>query len=104
MKCEAVSHICDLSDPNIFFTTEPESMDIDTPPVEPNTDDLYTGLTVNSVVEVTLGKGNAYGIIRWIGNLTDRKQLMAGLELVIFTSTRYCVDSKVVGCCFFFFL
>ncbi|GAA6219596.1 ubiquitin carboxyl-terminal hydrolase CYLD-like [Lates japonicus] len=60
---------------------EPESMDIDTPPVEPNTDDLYTGLTVNSVVEVTLGKGNAYGIIRWIGNVTDRKEKMAGLEL-----------------------
>ncbi|KAL7396546.1 hypothetical protein ABVT39_007562 [Epinephelus coioides] len=60
---------------------EPESMDVDTPPVEPDTDDLYMDLTVNSVVEVTLATGNSYGIIRWIGFLPGGKETMAGLEL-----------------------
>ncbi|XP_062251587.1 ubiquitin carboxyl-terminal hydrolase CYLD [Platichthys flesus] len=60
---------------------EAEGMDLDGPPVEQNQDDLYTGLSVNSVVEVTLAKGNAYGIIRWIGNLAEKEQIMAGLEL-----------------------
>ncbi|XP_044055834.1 ubiquitin carboxyl-terminal hydrolase CYLD isoform X2 [Siniperca chuatsi] len=60
---------------------EPESMDVDTPLVDPNTDDLRLDLSVNSVVEVTLGAGNLYGIIRWIGFLPDRQELMAGLEL-----------------------
>lgn len=60
---------------------EPESMDVETPPVEPNTDDLYLDLSVNSVVEVTLGTGNSYGIIRWIGTLPGRQETMAGLEL-----------------------
>ncbi|XP_031138245.1 ubiquitin carboxyl-terminal hydrolase CYLD isoform X1 [Sander lucioperca] len=60
---------------------ESESMDVDTPPVEPNTDDLYLDLSVNSLVEVTLGKGSSYGIIRWIGSLPTRQETMAGLEL-----------------------
>ncbi|XP_022608837.1 ubiquitin carboxyl-terminal hydrolase CYLD-like [Seriola dumerili] len=60
---------------------DPESMDVESLPVEPNTDDLYMGLTVNSLVEVTLGAGNSYGIIRWIGTLTDSGIIMAGLEL-----------------------
>ncbi|KAF1385307.1 hypothetical protein PFLUV_G00106380 [Perca fluviatilis] len=60
---------------------EPESMDVDTPPVEPNTDDLYLDLSVNSLVEVTLAKGSSYGIIRWIGSLPTRQETMAGLEL-----------------------
>ncbi|XP_049910334.1 ubiquitin carboxyl-terminal hydrolase CYLD [Epinephelus moara] len=60
---------------------EPESMDVDAPPVEPDTDDLYMDLTVNSVVEVTLATGNSYGIIRWIGFLPGGKETMAGLEL-----------------------
>uniref|UniRef100_A0A8C9XT46 ubiquitinyl hydrolase 1 n=1 Tax=Sander lucioperca TaxID=283035 RepID=A0A8C9XT46_SANLU len=51
------------------------------PPVEPNTDDLYLDLSVNSLVEVTLGKGSSYGIIRWIGSLPTRQETMAGLEL-----------------------
>ncbi|KAM9365577.1 ubiquitin carboxyl-terminal hydrolase CYLD isoform 2-T2 [Pholidichthys leucotaenia] len=59
--------------------TEPESMDVDT---VTNSDDLYTDLTVNSMVEVTLAhSSNAHGIIRWIGSLPDRKETMAGLEL-----------------------
>ncbi|XP_035509445.1 ubiquitin carboxyl-terminal hydrolase CYLD [Morone saxatilis] len=61
---------------------EPERMDVDTPLLDPNPDDLYRDLlSVNSLVEVTLGKGNTYGIIRWIGKLPDRKDTMAGLEL-----------------------
>lgn len=60
-------------------------MDVDTPPVEPNTDDLYLDLSVNSLVEVTLGKGSSYGIIRWIGSLPTRQETMAGLELVMYT-------------------
>ncbi|KAM4739111.1 ubiquitin carboxyl-terminal hydrolase CYLD isoform 2-T2 [Anableps anableps] len=55
-----------------------ESMDIDTPPVEAHTD---LSMSLNSVVEVTLGKGNSFGIIRWIGRLPDREDLMVGLEL-----------------------
>ncbi|XP_072245052.1 ubiquitin carboxyl-terminal hydrolase CYLD [Leuresthes tenuis] len=58
---------------------EPESMDIDTLPPQALADDLH--MELNSMVEVTLGSGNAYGIIRWIGNLPDRNDLMVGLEL-----------------------
>lgn len=78
--------ICDEPDPDIFFTVEPESMDIDTPTAEPNTDP-YMDLSVNSVVEVTLATRNSYGIIRWIGTLPGRQEIMAGLELVIFLLT-----------------
>lgn len=92
MKREAFSHICNKSDPNILFTVEPESMDVDAPPMDSNTDDLYMDLSVNSVVEVTLGAGNLYGIIRWIGTLPGRQDTMAGLELVIFILTCYCAD------------
>ncbi|XP_029286243.1 ubiquitin carboxyl-terminal hydrolase CYLD [Cottoperca gobio] len=61
--------------------TERETLDVDIPPVEPGTDDLYLDLSVNSMVEVTLATGNSYGFIRWIGNLPDRQEIMAGLEL-----------------------
>nr|XP_020481195.1 ubiquitin carboxyl-terminal hydrolase CYLD-like isoform X2 [Monopterus albus] len=60
---------------------DPESMDIDKPPVEPGTDDLHMDLSVNSLVEVTLAAGNSCGIIRWIGTVTDGGPVMAGLEL-----------------------
>ncbi|XP_070688473.1 ubiquitin carboxyl-terminal hydrolase CYLD isoform X2 [Pempheris klunzingeri] len=60
---------------------EPDRMDVDTSPVEPDTDDLYMDLSVNSVVQVSLGTGNSYGIIRWIGTLPGRQETMAGLEL-----------------------
>ncbi|XP_032381268.1 ubiquitin carboxyl-terminal hydrolase CYLD isoform X1 [Etheostoma spectabile] len=60
---------------------EPERMDVDTPPVEPNADDLYLDLSVNSLVEVNLMKGRSYGIIRWIGSLPTSQETMAGLEL-----------------------
>uniref|UniRef100_A0A8D3B0Y7 Ubiquitin carboxyl-terminal hydrolase CYLD n=1 Tax=Scophthalmus maximus TaxID=52904 RepID=A0A8D3B0Y7_SCOMX len=61
--------------------TEPERMDADTPQAELNTEDLYLDLSLNSMVEFTLATGNSYGIIRWIGTLPDREQIMAGLEL-----------------------
>ncbi|KAI3369102.1 hypothetical protein L3Q82_026072, partial [Scortum barcoo] len=63
---------------------EPENMDVDlpeTPSEEPNSDELYVDLSINSVVEVNVGSGNLYGIIRWIGNLPDRLDTMVGLEL-----------------------
>uniref|UniRef100_A0A3P8TYU5 Ubiquitin carboxyl-terminal hydrolase CYLD n=1 Tax=Amphiprion percula TaxID=161767 RepID=A0A3P8TYU5_AMPPE len=60
---------------------EPESMDIDAPLVQGDTDDQCMSLSVNSVVEVTLGAGNLHGIIRWIGVLPNRKETMVGLEL-----------------------
>ncbi|AWP10471.1 putative ubiquitin carboxyl-terminal hydrolase CYLD-like [Scophthalmus maximus] len=44
-------------------------------------EDLYLDLSLNSMVEFTLATGNSYGIIRWIGTLPDREQIMAGLEL-----------------------
>lgn len=56
----------------------PENMDIDTPPVETHSD---LSMSLNSVVEVTLGKGNSYGIIRWIGMVPGREDVMVGLEL-----------------------
>uniref|UniRef100_A0A1A8KT35 Ubiquitin carboxyl-terminal hydrolase CYLD n=1 Tax=Nothobranchius kuhntae TaxID=321403 RepID=A0A1A8KT35_NOTKU len=58
--------------------SEPESMDMETPPLETLTD-LHMGL--NSMVEVTLASGNGYGMIRWIGTLPDRDGVCAGLEL-----------------------
>ncbi|XP_049573057.1 ubiquitin carboxyl-terminal hydrolase CYLD isoform X4 [Syngnathus scovelli] len=39
------------------------------------------GMGVNSLVEVSLGTGSLYGIIRWIGTLPGRQDVMAGLEL-----------------------
>uniref|UniRef100_A0A669BXW0 Ubiquitin carboxyl-terminal hydrolase CYLD n=1 Tax=Oreochromis niloticus TaxID=8128 RepID=A0A669BXW0_ORENI len=78
--CLFVFYICIMPQPNTFFIAEGESMDVDTPP-EADTDYLYMGLSLNSMVEVTLGEGNTYGIIRWIGKLPDRSETMVGLEL-----------------------
>uniref|UniRef100_A0A3P9IPY6 Ubiquitin carboxyl-terminal hydrolase CYLD n=1 Tax=Oryzias latipes TaxID=8090 RepID=A0A3P9IPY6_ORYLA len=58
------------------FPEEAEGIDIDPTPAE-----NYTYLDVNSMVEVTLGAGNLYGIIRWVGKLPEREEIMAGLEL-----------------------
>ncbi|XP_043985815.1 ubiquitin carboxyl-terminal hydrolase CYLD [Gambusia affinis] len=60
------------------FPSGSESMDIDITPVEAHPD---LSISLNSVVEVTLGKGNSYGIIRWIGCLPGREDVMVGLEL-----------------------
>lgn len=81
-KCETGSLKCADSDPDVLFTLEPDNMNMNTSTVEPKLG-LSTDLTVNSVVEVTLASGNAYGIIRWIGNLSGRQEAMAGLELVM---------------------
>lgn len=72
-----------------------EGMDVDTSPVEVNADSQFMSLSVNSVVELALGSGNSYGIIRWIGTLPGRQETMAGLELVIFILTCYCTYSNV---------
>nr|XP_057929394.1 ubiquitin carboxyl-terminal hydrolase CYLD isoform X2 [Doryrhamphus excisus] len=61
-----------------FVVKESELIDHEPPAVEKKCD---SGLGVNSLVEVSLGTGNAYGIIRWIGTLPGRQELMAGLEL-----------------------
>lgn len=57
---------------------ESESMDVEAHTAE---EDLYTDLSLNSLVEVSVTTGNLYGIIRWIGVLPDRPETMAGLEL-----------------------
>lgn len=104
LKIEAISHICNESEPNILFTLVAESIDMDTSTLETNTGDMYTGLTVNSAVEVTFMSGNGYGTIRWIGMLPDRQEIMAGLELVRFLQTCYCTDSyqhSLNHCCRF---
>lgn len=54
-------------------------MDIDAPEVETHTDQ---SMSLNSAVEVTLAKGNSYGIVRWIGNLPTREGISVGIELV----------------------
>ncbi|XP_054646827.1 ubiquitin carboxyl-terminal hydrolase CYLD [Dunckerocampus dactyliophorus] len=61
-----------------FVVKESVLTDTDPPAVEQKCD---LGLSVNSLVEVSLGSGSAYGIIRWIGTLPGRQELMAGLEL-----------------------
>nr|XP_046246822.1 ubiquitin carboxyl-terminal hydrolase CYLD [Scatophagus argus] len=60
---------------------EPESMEVGTPAMKPNAGDPCMDLGVDSVVEVTLATGDSYGIIRWIGRLPGRQEIMAGLEL-----------------------
>lgn len=62
---------CNESCPNVISIAEPEI-----------SQRLCTDLTVNSVVELTLDHRHLYGIIRWIGMLPERMELMAGIELV----------------------
>ncbi|CAG5862983.1 unnamed protein product [Menidia menidia] len=57
----------------------PESMDVDSPPDKAL--DHALQMSLNSMVEVSVASGNAYGIIRWIGNLPNRDDVMVGLEL-----------------------
>lgn len=62
--------------------SETENMDVDTPQAEKHFEDLYLDLSLNCLVEVSVSPGNnLYGIIRWIGDLPDRQEIMAGLEL-----------------------
>ncbi|XP_076010592.1 ubiquitin carboxyl-terminal hydrolase CYLD isoform X2 [Genypterus blacodes] len=64
-------------------STETEIMDVDGDSVDPQAEAWDMGLTVNSMVEFTLSvaKGSSYGIIRWIGNVPEHNDTMAGLEL-----------------------
>lgn len=94
MEYEAVFRICNK---RVFSTVGPEGMDTGPPTAEPNSDDLYTDLSLNSLVEVTLGKGNSYGIVRWIGVLPERQEVMAGLELVT------CFQTDDTGLCSFLY-
>lgn len=56
---------------------------MDIPQAGADSAESYMGLGVNSMVEVTL-HGNTYGIIRWMGTLGDKQDVMVGLELVKF--------------------
>ncbi|XP_061634044.1 ubiquitin carboxyl-terminal hydrolase CYLD isoform X2 [Phyllopteryx taeniolatus] len=60
------------------WPAECDLIDLYSPAVEQKSD---LGLGVNSLVEVSLGTGSLYGIIRWIGTLPGRQEIMAGLEL-----------------------
>lgn len=70
------------SNPNVFSTVEPEI-----------SENLYTDLTVDSVVELTLKQRNAYGTIRWIGMLPERQEMTAGIELVKVTPHKHVLCS-----------
>lgn len=70
------------SNSNVFSTVEPEI-----------SENLYSDLTVDSVVELTLNQRNAYGTIRWIGTLPERKEMMAGIELVKITPHKHVLCS-----------
>ncbi|XP_010870769.2 ubiquitin carboxyl-terminal hydrolase CYLD [Esox lucius] len=67
------------------FPLEPklnlESLETEDVTIMPAEEIHPLGLNVNSLVEVTLGKGPSYGTIRWIGFLPGREGTMAGLEL-----------------------
>ncbi|XP_077391281.1 ubiquitin carboxyl-terminal hydrolase CYLD isoform X2 [Festucalex cinctus] len=58
------------------YPAESDLIALDSPAVEEKSD-----MGVNSLVEVSLGTRTLYGIIRWIGTLPGRQQIMAGLEL-----------------------
>lgn len=55
---------------------------VDSPSVEHHQEDLYTDLSLGTLVELTLDAKKLYGTIRWIGALPDVPETMAGLELV----------------------
>ena len=64
-----------IPEPNMFLGAGAASVEPQTYP--------ETFLSVNSLIELTLSDGVAYGVIRWIGELPDRKDTtMCGLELV----------------------
>lgn len=75
----------DTTELNILFTVEPEpeSMDVESTPVEQHADDLHIDMSLGTLVELTWHAKKAYGTIRWIGKLPGAQETMAGLELVI---------------------
>ena len=56
-------------------------MDVDVPEV-PKKGGHIPDLGLDSLVQIHLGTGPAYGTIRWIGRLPDLDHTMAGIELV----------------------
>lgn len=50
--------------------------------VERHQEDLYTDMSLGTLVELTLDAKKLYGTIRWIGTPPDMQETMAGLELV----------------------
>lgn len=66
--------------PNKPFVAEQES-EVDSPPVEQE-EDLYTDISLGTLVELTWDAKKLYGTVRWIGNLPGIRETMAGLELV----------------------
>lgn len=59
---------------------KPESRD---PPSVDHQEDLYTDMSLGTLVELTLEAKKLYGTIRWIGHLPDfGQEIMVGLELV----------------------
>lgn len=68
---------------------------VDSASVEHHQEDLYTDMSLGTLVELTLDAKKLYGIIRWIGTLPDMQETMAGLELVklhsFIDSLLYCV-------------
>lgn len=62
------------------FIAEQESK-VDSPPMEQE-EDLYTDLSLGTLVELTLDAKKLYGTVRWTGNLPGIRETMAGLELV----------------------
>lgn len=55
---------------------------VDSQLLEHHQEDLYTDLSLGTLVELTLDAKKLYGTIRWIGALPDVQETMAGLELV----------------------
>lgn len=55
---------------------------VEPPSVEHHQEDLYTDMSLGTLVELTLDAKKLYGTIRWIGTLPDMQETMAGLELV----------------------
>lgn len=54
---------------------------VDSASVEHQQEDLYTDMSLGTLVELTLDAKKLYGTIRWIGTLPDMQETMAGLEL-----------------------
>lgn len=77
---------------NIYIPTRATSSVVDGPgdmakygvaPKALSRDELTsTDLDIGSVVEFDIGSERHYGVIRWIGYLTDKRQVLVGIELV----------------------
>uniref|UniRef100_A0AAR2LN76 ubiquitinyl hydrolase 1 n=1 Tax=Pygocentrus nattereri TaxID=42514 RepID=A0AAR2LN76_PYGNA len=66
---------------NVLSKDETERKDTSESPEIAMALGINADISKNSMVEVNLGKGPAYGTVRWIGCLPGKPELMAGLEL-----------------------